>query len=218
MEIHDGFNQSSKQLKSIMKLLVAFTCLLLVSCSSQRMSSGSISSFNEEVKEVLRKQILDKAAWALQQQPVAVTAQTSPRSAGGKHDFFSEGDYWWPNPVSVDSPYIQKDGMTNPDNFVAHRHAMIRFSQIVGALASAYKLTGDEKYVQHALKHCVAWFVDKETMMNPNLLYAQAIKGRFTGRGIGIIDTIHFIEVVQGLMSMLDAKSISQQDIGAIKG
>ena len=25
--------------------------------------------------------------------------------------------------------------------------------------------------------------------MNPHLLYAQAIKGRFTGRGIGIIDT-----------------------------
>lgn len=201
-----------------MKGIFVLTCSIILSCSSQRMSSGgNNSSFNEEVKEVLRKQILEKAAWALQQQPVTVTDQTSPRSAGGKHDFFSEGDYWWPNPVNVDSPYIQKDGMTNPDNFVAHRHAMIRLSQIVGALASAYKLTGDEKYVQHALKHCMAWFVDKETMMNPNLLYAQAIKGRFTGRGIGIIDTIHFIEVVQGLMAMLNAKSINQQDIAAIR-
>src|SRR5687768_12258562 len=217
MEIHDGFNQSSKQLKSIMKLLVAFTCLLLVSCSSQRMSSGSISSFNEEVKEVLRKQILDKAAWALQQQPVTVTAKTSPRSAGGKHDFFSEGDYWWPNPVSVDSPYIQKDGMTNPDNFVAHRHAMIRLSQVVGALASAYKLTADEKYVQHALKHCKAWFVDTATLMNPNLLYAQAIKGRFTGRGIGIIDTIQLMEVVQGLIAMLNANAMNANDLAAIR-
>jgi hypothetical protein len=27
-------------------------------------------------------------AWALQQEPVTVTAQSSPRSAGGKHDFF----------------------------------------------------------------------------------------------------------------------------------
>ena len=32
--------------------------------------------------------------------------------------------------------------------------------------------------------------------MNPNLLYAQAISGRFTGRGIGIIDTLHLVEVV----------------------
>jgi hypothetical protein len=45
---------------------------------------------------------------ALTQQPITVTAQTSSRSAGDKHDFFSEGDYWWPNPVSVDSPYIKR--------------------------------------------------------------------------------------------------------------
>src|SRR5687768_14673126 len=134
-----------------MKFLLAFMCWLVTACSPQRMNSGSISSFNDKVKQTLRQQILNKAVWALEQQPITVTAQSSPRSAGGRHDFFSEGDYWWPNPVSVDSPYIQKDGVTNPDNFVAHRHAMIRLSQVVGALASAYKLTADEKYVQHAL-------------------------------------------------------------------
>ncbi len=201
-----------------MKFTFIFIFVLVAACSvQQKAEKANAYSYKKEVAEILRKQVMEKAAWALQQQPVTVTAQTSPRSAGGKHDFFSEGDYWWPNPVGIDSPYIQKDGMTNPDNFVAHRHAMIRLSQVVGALASAYKLTGDEKYVHHALKHCMAWFVDKETMMNPNLLYAQAIKGRFTGRGIGIIDTIHFIEVVQGLMAMLNAKSINQQDIAAIR-
>jgi hypothetical protein len=98
---------------------------------------------------------MEEAEWAMQQQPVTVTAQSSPRSAGGKHDFFSEGDYWWPNPVSADSPYIQRDGMTNPGNFTAHRLAMIRFSKIVGALASAYQLTGDKKYVtcKNIVKH-----------------------------------------------------------------
>jgi hypothetical protein len=35
--------------------------------------------------------------------------------------------------------------------------------------------------------------------MNPHLLYAQAIKGRVTGRGIGIIDTIHLVEVAQAI-------------------
>jgi hypothetical protein len=45
-------------------------------------------------------------------------------------------------------------------------------------------------------------------MMNPNLLYAQAIKGRFTGRGIGIIDTIQFMEVVQALLAMENAKEM----------
>ena len=50
-----------------------------------------------------------------------MTAAHSPRSAGGLHDFFSEGDYWWPDPKNPDGPYIQRDGMTNPDNFVEHR-------------------------------------------------------------------------------------------------
>jgi hypothetical protein len=200
-----------------MRILIIY-CFLLFGCaSSQRAGTSLDSSYKEEITETLRKQVLEEAEWALQQEPVTVTAQTSPRSAGGKHDFFSEGDYWWPNPKSADSPYVQRDGMTNPDNFVAHRHAMIRLSKIVGALASAYRITGDEKYVVQALRHCKAWFVDTATLMNPNLLYAQAIKGRFTGRGIGIIDTIQLMEVVQGLMVMLEAKSFPSQDLAAIR-
>ena len=187
-----------------------------MACSSYK-TLPQHSSFEDEVANTLRKQILEEASWALNQEPVTVTAHSSPRSSGTKHDFFSEGDYWWPNPVSVDSPYIQKDGMTNPDNFVAHRHSMIRFSRIIGALASAYKLTGDSNYVIHALKHCNAWFTNPATMMNPNLLYAQAIKGRFTGRGIGIIDTIQLLEVVQGLLVMQSSPAMDQQSLTAIK-
>jgi hypothetical protein len=193
-------------------------CWFFISCTSpSKLEQNYYLNFSNEIPGVLRKQVLEQAAWAMQQEPVTVTTETSIRSAGGKHDFYSEGDYWWPNPKSVDSPYIQKDGLTNPDNFVAHRLAMIRFSRIVGALASAYKITGDEKYVRQALKHCLAWFVNEETKMNPNLLYAQAIKGRATGRGIGIIDTIHLIEVVQGLMAMEKAKNIDENTLQAIR-
>jgi len=201
---------------SILKLVMAVS-LFLLACSAQQKTVKNKDSFREEVIRTLREKILDEAAWAMQQEPVTVTAETSPRSAGGKHDFFSEGDYWWPNPASVDSPYVQRDGMTNPGNFVAHRHAMIRLSKIVGALASAYEITGDEKYVRQAMRHCVAWFIDTATLMNPNLLYAQAIKGRFTGRGIGIIDTIQLMEVVQGLMAMMDSKEMNKEDLAAIK-
>lgn len=201
-----------------MRIIFFAIGFFLIGCSAQHKSATATTSpFKQEVAEVLRNHIMEEAAWAMQQEPITVTAQTSPRSAGGKHDFFSEGDYWWPNPAGVDSPYIQKDGMTNPDNFVAHRLAMIRFSRIVGALASAYKLTGDKKYVLQAVKHCKAWFVDKETLMNPNLLYAQAIKGRFTGRGIGIIDTIQLMEVVQGLMAMEFDPSMDRDALLAVR-
>lgn len=144
-----------------------------------------------------RPRVLKNAARWLGEPPVTVTAFRSPRSAGGQHDFFSEGDYWWPDPKNPGGPYIQRDGMTNPDNFVEHRRAMIRLSLAVPALAAGYKLTGEKKYSAAAVRHLRAWFIDEATRMNPNLQYAQAIHGRFTGRGTGIIDTLHLVEVAR---------------------
>lgn len=155
----------------------------------------SAAAFN--LSEIERPRVLRAANRYLSEKPITVTAATSPRSAGGPHDFFSEGDYWWPDPKNPGGPYIQRDGMTNPENFVEHRRAMIRLSLIVPALAAAYKLTRDKKYSAAAATHLRAWFVDPDTRMNPNLQYAQAIKGRFTGRGTGIIDTLHLVEVAR---------------------
>jgi hypothetical protein len=175
-------------------------------------------SVKQQAAATLKKNILAEAAWALKQQPVTVTDQSCPRSAGGIHDFYSEGDYWWPDPKNPSGPFIQKDGLTNPENFTAHRLAMIRFSRIIGALASAYQITGDKKYVQQAMLHMEAWFINPATMMNPNLQYAQAIKGVATGRGIGIIDTIQLMEVVQGMEAMQDSPLVSKQLLTGIKG
>ena len=150
-----------------------------------------------DLAAIERPRVLKAANGCLPAQPVTVTASHSPRSAGGLHDFFSEGDYWWPDPQSPGGPYIQRDGMTNPENFVEHRRAMVRLSLIVPALAAAYKLTRDRKFADHAARHLRAWFVDDATRMNPTLQYAQAIHGRFTGRGIGVIDTLHLVEVAR---------------------
>ncbi|RYY12727.1 MAG: alginate lyase, partial [Chitinophagaceae bacterium] len=188
-----------------------FILLFLCSCSFRPNQAEQIDPVKAQVTETLRKQIIKNADWALTQQPLTVTAYPAKRSAGGLHDFYSEGDYWWPDPANIDSPYVQRDGMTNPDNFTAHREAMIRFSRIVGALASAYIITGNEQYATQAISHCKAWFSDPATRMNPSLLFAQAIKGRATGRGIGIIDTIQLMEVVQGLLAMQHA-SVMDKD------
>ena len=147
----------------------------------------------------VRRKTIEMATKYLREKPITVTASICKRSAGNIHDFYSEGDYWWPDPSNPNGPYIQRDGETNPENFVAHRLAMIRFSQIVGSFASAYLLTGNKKFAKAAIPHFKAWFTDSLTRMNPNLLYAQAILGRMTGRGIGIIDTIHFLEVVKAM-------------------
>ncbi len=150
-----------------------------------------------ELVEIERGRVLKAADKCLSEPPVTVTASSSPRSAGGPHDFFSEGDYWWPDPKNPDGPYIQRDGMTNPDNFVEHRRAMVRLSLIVPALAAAWQITKQRSYSEHAARHLHAWFIDDATHMNPSLLYSQAIRGKFTGRGIGIIDTLHLVEVAR---------------------
>jgi hypothetical protein len=165
----------------------------------------SWAAISLDLAAIERPRVLKAADQYLNDAPVTVTAASSPRSAGGKHDFFSEGDYWWPDPKNPDGPYIQRDGMSNPDNFVDHRRAMIRLSLIVPALAAAYRITKDHKYADHAARHLSAWFVDDATKMNPNLQYAQAIKGRFTGRGTGIIDTLHLVEVARAA-GQLDLK------------
>lgn len=171
------------------------------------LSDGSLKtdSMKAVITEVLREKTMLDAQWALNRQPETITANIAQRSAGGRHDFYSEGDYWWPDPDNPDGPYIRRDGVTNPDNFVDHRLALIRFSRVVGALVSAWKLTDNKVYIHHALRHVSAWFIDPDTRMNPSLHYAQAIKGRATGRGIGIIDTIHLIEVAQALGILADA-------------
>lgn len=170
-----------------------------------------------QVRQLLQAETLQRADAALESVPVTVTATRAERSAGGMHDFYSEGDYWWANPQDPNGPFIRRDGETNPDNFTAHRHAMIRFSQLVGDLTSAWILTGDKKYTDAAMRHIRAWFINQETMMNPNLLYAQAIKGIATGRGIGIIDTIHLIEVVQALRLMEARGIIEEKELKTIR-
>ena len=163
-----------------------------------------------------RIRVLQAANQYLKEQPITITASSSPRSAGGLHDFFSEGDYWWADPQNPNGPYIQRDGMTNPDNFVDHRRYLMRLSVQVPALAAAWKLTRDERYARHAIKHLHAWFIDEKTRMNPNLQYAQAIHGRFTGRGIGIIDTIHLVEVARAIDILKDSKALNMNELGGV--
>ena len=164
-----------------------------------------------------RARVLQHANAYLNETPVTVTATASPRSAGGRHDFFSEADYWWPDPANPKGPYIQRDGMTNPDNFVAHRRAMVRLSLQVPALAAAYRLTNDDRYARHAVRHLRAWFVDPATRMNPHLLYSQAIQGRVTGRGVGIIDTVHLVEVARAIPTLEMAGVLSDSERRAVR-
>ncbi len=170
-----------------------------------------------DVAAIDRNRILSAAQRYLQESPITITASTSSRSAGGKHDYFSEADYFWPDPKNPDSPYIARDGMSNPNNFLGHRRLLMRLSLQVPALTAAWSITRKPRYAAHAARHLHAWFVDPNTRMNPNLRYAQAIRGKTTGSSWGIIDTIHLVEVVRAIEVLERSGALSTKELDGTK-
>jgi hypothetical protein len=163
-----------------------------------------------------RPRVLPQAEAALAAPPTTIVTVRNPRSAGGPHDFSSEADYWWPDPKNPNGPYIQRDGMSNPDNFVAHRRLMLAFAHDTDALAAGYVLTKDERFARAAVKQLDTWFVDPATRMNPNLRYSQAIHGLNTGRSIGVIDTLHLAEVALAVEALRSSAALTKDDDAAI--
>jgi hypothetical protein len=178
------------------------TVALLTACvaaAAQPREDAALANTAPDLARLDRARVLRAAQADLGQAPQTITAFPAPRSSGGLHDFYSEGDYWWPDPAHPGGPYVQRDGLSNPDNFVAHRRALLRFAVQAPELVAAWKITGDKRFADHALAHLRAWFVDPATRLNPQLEYAQAIHGRTKGRGIGIIDTVHLVEVARAI-------------------
>ena len=152
-----------------------------------------------DIDAIDRARVLRLAEKALAEKPLTITAIPAPRSPGTKHDYYSEADYWWPDAAHPGGAYVRRDGFSNPEKFTGHRDALIRFSLIVPALVAAWRLTGEKRYADQASAHLDAWFVTPETRMAPHLDYAQAIVGLNKGRGIGIIDTLHLVEVARAV-------------------
>ena len=170
----------------------------------------------QDLAAIERPRVIPAANRYLTGSPITITASHAPRSTGGPHDFFSEGDYWWPDPKNLTGPYIRRDGFSNPSNFVAHRQAMLRLSIQMPALTAAWRITSDRKFAAHAVSHLRAWFVTPATRMNPNLEHAQAISGVTPGRGVGIIDTLHLVEVARAA-THLDEANFLGSDAPAIR-
>ena len=168
------------------------------------------------VAQTDRQRILKAAQAALPFEPLTITAFPSAKSPGGLHDYFSQADYFWPDPKNPSGPYINRDGQSNPDNFNEHRKAMIGLSMRMPALAAAWLLTKDARYGRRACEHLRAWFVTPATRMNPNLEFSQGVVGVATGRSYGIIDTLHLVEVARAA-GFVAAAFMEAQEIAALQ-
>lgn len=175
------------------------------------------SSEKFDIAAIDRARVLAAALGYLKEPPITVTASTSARSPGGKHDYFSEADYFWPDPSNPHGPYIQRDGISNLSNFLDHRRFLLRFSVQAAALAAAWRITAEKAYAQHTARHLRAWFINNSTRVNPNLQYAQAIRGSTTGTRFGVIDTLHLVEVVRATEAVADSSVLSTDELDEIK-
>jgi hypothetical protein len=201
--------------RRFLEAAAAAGCLTAARFAFSRSDHPEKSEAFHLVSETDRKRILEASAGYVSQTPLTITAFPAKRSAGGLHDFYSQADYFWPNPKDPNGPYINRDGQSNPENFDEHRKAMMALSIQMPALTAAWLLTGDRTYGQQACAHLRVWFVSPETRMNPNLLYAQALQGSSTGRSYGIIDTLHLVEVARAA-SFLMSGMLSPQDVAAV--
>jgi hypothetical protein len=187
----------------------------LLSLLSFLLVVGATNAQNNRTESAIL--LLKIADSLLQEAPVTITSVASPNPFGDKHDYYSEGPYWWPNPEDPEGPYIRRDGERYPDRFIAHHKVLDNMRDAVTILTAAYRLSMDEKYALHVVKHLHAWFVHPETRMNPSLLYAQAIKGISSGRGIGIIDTVSLIAVARAIKILEEAGMLKDADVSGIK-
>ena len=198
-------------------------CLLLIGCTgcfAQRLNVFAIDAkalrINKEkittadpVLLPAYRQLLKDADKALQFGPVSVMEKTNTPPSGSKHDYMSLAPYHWPDPSKPGGvPYIRKDGETNPEvKQYKDKEYMPKLCEEVSTLALAYYFSGNKLYADHAAKLIRVWFLDTATSMNPNLNFGQAIIGVTTGRGAGMIDTRHFVKLIDAVGLLQGSKA-----------
>lgn len=164
-------------------------------------------------------QALKKEAEALlQTNPVSVMDKIKIPPSGDKHDYYSLGIYWWPDPDKEDGlPYIRHDGVKNPEYGDYDGPSIKKMAANSFQLALAWFYTGDEKYAHKAAEFLRVWFLNPDTKMNPHLEYGQAIPGRTEGRGIGIIETGSLIDVVEAVGLLQGSRALSSSEEAKIR-
>ena len=135
-----------------------------------------------------------------------------------RNDYYSLAPYWWPDANKIDKqPYVRKDGKVNPESKeVTDSYMLGSLSNDVYTLGLAYFYTDDEKYAKWINKLIAVFFIDPETRMNPNLNYAQVIKGR-NNRGSITIEAASFIKLIEGLQFAQNSSALNRHYISGIK-
>lgn len=164
--------------------------------------------------------LLKHADKALEEEPLSVMMKEWIPASGDMHDYMSLARYYWPDPTTPDGlPYINRDGMSNPELEKLDRNRLSTTANRIETLSLAWYFTGDEKYAKKAVEFIEVWFLNKKNRMNPNLEYAQMVPGRNggKGRGFGVLDTYSFVEMLDAVALLDSSKSFTARDAKRLK-
>lgn len=161
------------------------------------------------------RSLMSRANAALGHGTYTVVDKLRTPASGDKHDYMSMGPYWWPDrnrPGGL--PYVRRDGQVNPERSTIAFDAtdMTNFANDVESLALAYYFTGEERYATKAAEMIRVWFLEPETLMNPNLNHGQAVPGRVSGRAEGVIDVFRLVPVVESIGLLAPSPALTEAE------
>jgi hypothetical protein len=134
--------------------------------------------------------------------------------SGDIHDFLSLAPYRWPDPTKKDGlPYIGRDGKTNPEIYsIPDKRNMDDMIHSVTVLAAAYYLTGNLQFASKAEELLRIWFLNNSTKMNPNLTYAETVRGKSKIYSAGVMAGRNLTDVIDAIGLIQHSSAWSNED------
>ncbi len=149
---------------------------------------------------------------------LSVTRRTVPTHTGNIHDYISLSKYNWPNPDTPDGlPWVQRDGIVNPEHEKYDLLPLIRMCRNVGILAAVSRLSDRMECAEKAGRFLKCWFLDPETAMTPHLKFAQFTPGSCSGHPVGLIDGHFFCELLEAVVSLPFTKEWTPENLAQLR-
>ncbi|CAE6458960.1 unnamed protein product [Rhizoctonia solani] len=157
------------------------------------------------------------------QGPWTVTSKPILPPTGDKRDFMSLRPYFWPDcsgvgnttelttdQISKTCPYVRRDGQFNPDaRMVNDTGSFQAMTDSIFYNSLVWSFTKDPSFSRSIANAIYTWFIDPSTSMNPNLNFAQLLRGPGEQKGshTGILDLKCMSKLTSGVLLLREGQA-----------